>query len=126
MTVSNRKSKQLKTAVIIVRIDPLAKKDCQELAKEMGLTLSELIILRLQNLPIDNKYDKDLKTQLLLLKREMNAIGVNINQVTHAIHIERLLQSGAGKELAAFNDLLRVYNERISEMNNSFITLLNF
>lgn len=124
--MTNKKIKENKTSSILVRIEPSSKKTYQLIAKQKGMTLSELIIARLRELPVDSIYDKELKTQLLLLKREMNAIGININQVTHALNIAKNHWLSADIELRLFNELLNIYNEKIAEMNSQFKTLLNF
>ncbi len=124
--MTNKKIKENKTGAILVRIEPSSKTKYQSLAKQKGLTLSELIIARLEEIPVDTFHDKELTTQLLLLKREMNAIGVNINQVTHALNIAKNHQLPPDMELRLFNELLKIYNERIAEMNDRFKTILNF
>ena len=123
---NNKKPRENKTSSIVVRVEPSSKTSYKSLASDRGMTLSELIIARLDDVPIDNFHDKELKTQLLLLKREMNFIGVNINQVTHALHILKNQELPVEGELKVFNELLKIYNDRITEMNNQFKAILNF
>lgn len=63
------------------------------LAKKLGMTVSDLIYRRLENLPIINMEFERYKWETIKeLSREINYIGNNINQITKELH---LIQKGA-------------------------------
>ena len=72
---------------IKLRISSEEKEALKKTALENGLDLSELIRLRLDNLPvIDRKYKNDLFQLILELSQEINPIGNNMNQLTKVVH----------------------------------------
>jgi hypothetical protein len=121
-----KKTRVNKTGIIILRVEPELKAKYRMAAADKGLTLTELILLSVDGVQIDYRYDKAFKTELLLLKKEMNAIGKNINQVTHVIHILKNQGNLYDRELKVFNELLAGYSERINKINEQFRVLLNF
>jgi hypothetical protein len=95
------------------------KKRLSATAAQNGMDLSELIRLRLKDLPIANqKLKNDFFTVMLELTAEINKIGVNINQITagynkHLLCMEFESASGSIKE---FNRLFKIYQASIDRL----------
>ena len=72
---------------IILRVATADKKKYKIKAKDLGISLSELVLTLLDGLPPpDREQHKSLYVFLNKLTTEMNHIGNNINQVTRVIH----------------------------------------
>ena len=97
-------------ANIIFRTNKKTKSAFQAIAKEKGISLTELIMARLngQRVP-DRVYDKSIFTSIDKLTREMNSIGNNINQSTRAIHQIKNSHKMEAGDFKQFNELLQNY-----------------
>lgn len=95
---------------IIFRTNKKTKFALQTLAKEKGISLTELILARLngQQVP-DRMYDKSIFESIDKLTRVMNSIGNNINQTTIAIHQIKNSQKMETGDFKQFNSLLQQY-----------------
>ena len=79
-------------------------------ARAHGITLTELIRLRLRDLPLpDRTVEQERFTSIHALTREMQHIGHNINQVTAAIHRANKMNLPIGGEIQRFSVLLESY-----------------
>ena len=82
----------------------------RSVARAHGITLTELIRLRLRNLSVPDRSGQQLRFEsLYALTQELQYIGHNINQVTTAIHRANIRQHSIEPELCAFNQLLESY-----------------
>lgn len=95
---------------IIFRTNKKTKSALQSEAKGKGISLTELIMARLngQQVP-DRVYDKNIFESIDKLTREMNSIGNNINQSTIAIHQIKNSQKMEAGDFKQFNSLLQQY-----------------
>jgi hypothetical protein len=83
------------------------------------LELSELIRLRLSDLPIANqKLKTEFFTLITELTDEMNKIGVNINQITAGYNRSLLMMDAGGAcgSIVEFNRLFKIYQEKIDRL----------
>jgi hypothetical protein len=82
----------------------------KRVARAHGVTLTELIHLRLKNLPIPDRADQQTRlSSIHALTQELQYIGHNINQVTTAIHRANIRRHPIAPELSSFNTLLETY-----------------
>ena len=113
------KRKQPVTVRISCRITAEKKKRLLETAGKNGMDLSELIRLRLDDLPVANQRLKDeFFTLVIELTAEMNKTGTNINQVTANYNRQmKMLQTEAAcGSLKEFNLLFKSYQEKIDRL----------
>jgi hypothetical protein len=103
-----------------IRIETSELDRLRRLSKQRGVTMTEIIISRLRNLPIpDYAQQRELYEALRALTWEMNHIGNNINQVTVNLHIMRKNRQPPGTEQEAFNRLLSSYLVKLEEVRAS-------
>jgi len=97
----------------------------RSVARAHGITLTELIRLRLRNLSVPDRSGQQLRFESLhALTQELQYIGHNINQVTTAIHRANIRQHSIEPELCAFNQLLESYlasRERLRELMEQYL-----
>ena len=107
-----------------IRISEEQKTEVHKLAKERGLSITELILIRLKDLPLkDYTHEKQFLPHLLNLTKELHYIGNNINQVTVAIHhIKNGHEIPAG-ELEVFNTLLSEYSKSREVLSKQLATI---
>ena len=107
------------TTHITCRIPVEKKKTLLEIAAKNGMDLSELIRLRLDDLPLTNQRLKNEFFQVVMeLTAEMNKIGTNINQITAGYnkHLKFLEAEAACGSIREFNRLFKIYQERIDKL----------
>ncbi len=103
-----------------IRIEASELEKLRRLSKQRGVTMTEIIISRLRNLPIpDYAHQRELYEVLRSLTWEMNHIGNNINQVTVNLHIMRKNRQPPGTQQEAFNRLLASYLLKLEEVRAS-------
>ncbi len=103
-----------------IRIEASELDKLRRLSKQRGVTMTEIIISRLRNLPIpDYAHQRELYEVLRALTWEMNHIGNNINQVTVNLHIMRKNRQPPGTEQEAFNRLMASYLLKLEEVRAS-------
>jgi hypothetical protein len=79
-------------------------------ARAHGITLTDLIRLRLRDLPLPDRVAEQERFQCIhALTQEMQHIGHNINQVTAAIHRANKMNLPIGGEMQRFSVLLESY-----------------
>jgi ribosomal 50S subunit-associated protein YjgA (DUF615 family) len=82
----------------------------RRVARAHGLSLTELIRLRLRDLPVPDRTEQQRRFEAIhALTREMQYIGHNINQVTVAIHRANRRGQSFGAALERFEGLLQAY-----------------
>jgi hypothetical protein len=104
---------------ISCRISVEQKKILQGFAKENGMDLSELIRLRLNDLPIANQKLKNEFFQFMLdMTAEINKVGVNINQITagYNTHLKNFEFVSANENIREFNILFENYRQKIDRI----------
>jgi antitoxin component of RelBE/YafQ-DinJ toxin-antitoxin module len=103
---------------IDIRVSKEKKADIHKLAEKYGMTITELILARLDNLPVkDYTKENEILPVINALTQELGFIGNNINQVTVAIHqINNLNRTHQG-ELHEFNKLMKQYLEKRNELS---------
>ena len=90
-----------------------------DVAERNGIDLSELIRLRLDDLPVTNQKLKNEFFKLMIdMTAEMNKIGTNINQITAGYnkHLKFLEAEAACESIREFNQLFKIYQERIDRL----------
>jgi hypothetical protein len=94
----------------IFRIPTAELEKARSVARDHGITLTELIRQRLQELPLpDRKVEQSRFAAIHGLTREMQYIGHNINQVTAAIHRANKMNLPIGGEMQRFAVLIESY-----------------
>jgi hypothetical protein len=92
------------------RISLRELEQAKRVARAHGVTLTDLIHLRLRNLPIPDRTEQQERfTAIHTLTQELQYIGHNINQVTTAIHRANIRRNPIAPELQSFNQLLATY-----------------
>lgn len=112
--------KSQKTSRIHFRVSADKKREIKKIAGKAGLSITELILSRLENIQLKD-YEKEDKFLLKLneLTQELGFIGNNINQVTVAIHQIKNSQRIEHGEFQEFNKLLEQYLARRNELSES-------
>lgn len=112
---------------IILRVAANDKIKYKKKAKDLGISLSELILSLLEGLPPpDRKQYESLYLYISKLTTEMNYIGNNINQVTTVIHQTKNNGQLDMSDFNTFNKLFQEYNSKrdsLKEQINKIIFL---
>ena len=116
-----------KDNMIWLRLSKSDKQKIKKIAKENGLSMSELVLLRCMGKPVVNKIDYNLfKASIHQASQEINAIGNNINQVTHAIHICNKKGISVEQQLKQYNELMALYLMAHEELRALLKAALHF
>ena len=100
-----------------IRLSAREKEKIKKVAKENGLSMTELVLVRCTGQLVVNKFDYNgYKASIHQVSQEINAIGNNINQVTHAIHICNRKGISIHQQLMRFNELMTIYQESHSQL----------
>lgn len=112
--------KENKTCQIHIRVTPKEKKDLIKTAAKAGITITELISARLQDMPIKD-YQKEIKFSQVLneLTQQLGYIGNNINQAIIAIHTANSSNKEYSADVKEFNGLTRQYLEKRYELSEN-------
>lgn len=82
----------------------------RRVARAHGISLTELIRIRLRDLPVPDRAEQRQRFEAIhALTLELQYIGHNINQVTAAIHRANIRRQPFGSELGRFDSLLQAY-----------------
>ncbi len=82
----------------------------RRVAESHGVTLTELIRIRLRELPVPDRAGRQERFELVqALTREMQYIGHNINQATAALHRAVRRNRPMGAELGRFTTQMEAY-----------------
>jgi hypothetical protein len=112
--------KAQKTSRIYFRVSSDKKAEIKKVAGKAGLSVTDLILARLENLPIkDYQKENQLLSKLNELTQELGFIGNNINQVTVAIHQIKNSQRMENGEFQEFNKLMEQYLTKRNELSES-------
>jgi hypothetical protein len=107
------------------RISIRELEQAKRVARAHGITLTDLIHLRLRNLPIPDRIEQQERfTAIHTLTQELQYIGHNINQVTAAIHRANIRRHPIAPELRSFNTLLETYiasRERLKNLLEQYL-----
>ena len=110
-----------------LRLSKKEKQKIKKIAKENGISMSELVLLRCTGKPVLNKMEYNLyKASIHQASQEINAIGNNINQVTHAIHICNKKDISIEQQLTQFNKLMTLYLKAHEERRSLLKAALSF
>src|SRR5690625_2331621 len=102
-----------------IRISEEEKLKAEQAARKLGLSLTDLIKVRLKNIPVkDYEQERELVNAIHTLFNQINRIGHNINQVTKNIHLLKDDLKLPENELHQFNLLLSEYNESRKHLFN--------
>lgn len=108
-----------------IRISEEEKLKAEQTARKLGLSLTDLIKIRLKNIQVkDYKQERELVNAIHSLFNQMNRIGLNINQVTKNIHLLKADLKLPENELQQFNLLLSEYNESRKHLFNKIESIL--
>jgi len=114
-----------KSRRLSIRIEEQELLRVKKLALSRGMTMTDIIMHRLNNLPVpDYTHEKELFGLIEGLTREMNHIGNNINQVTTNLHILRRTNRHPGQEIMQFNKLFQTYLEKRDDLKACLDKLL--
>jgi hypothetical protein len=106
-----------KDKLLLIRLEDHEKQLIRRLARDNGLTITEYVLARCKGEIIRNKTDYNkYKAAIHLLTQELNAIGNNINQAVHAMHINNKLDISNKAELIKFNALHEQYHHLLNEL----------
>jgi hypothetical protein len=112
--------KEPKTKRLYIRVSEDKKKELKRAANRCGLTISELIMNRIENLPVkDYQKENEFLMKLNELTQALGYIGNNINQATVAIHQIKISNRLDGGEIGEFNKLMHQYLERRNELSEN-------
>jgi len=100
------------------RLTKSQKDELEKQAHELGLTMTEVIEHRIENIPlVDKRMKKEEFAAIHALCKEINYIGKNINQITIAIRqikADRKIEDGEYKMVM---QELEKYNEKRNEIS---------
>lgn len=100
-----------------IRLSAREKEKLKKIAAVNGLSMTELVLLRCSGQLVVNKFDYNgYKASIHQVSQEINAIGNNINQVTHAIHICNKKDISIHQQIKEFNTLMAIYQESHSQL----------
>ena len=106
-----------KDKVLVIRLEDSEKKLIRRLAKEDGFTMTELVLAKCKGEILRDKTEySQYKASIHLLTQEINAIGNNINQAVHAMHVNNIQGKSNYAELKKFNELLGDYHQALAEL----------
>jgi hypothetical protein len=89
----------------------------KSLAKKRGLSLTELVQLRIRNKPLpDRNWEKDLQSVISEFVMAGNRVGDNIDQVKLNLHILRRRREEPHPAMEEFNRLYTTYQECIDKL----------
>ena len=123
-TNKTEKTKNNKTERVYVRVTAEKKSELKRVAEKSNLNISELILARIDNLPIKD-YQKETAffAKLNDLTQQLGAIGNNINQATIAIHHIKNAQIADSSPISEFNSLMREYLTKRNELSDNLRAL---
>lgn len=100
------------------RLSKSQKEELKKQADELGLTMTEIIEHRIENIPlVDNRMKKEEFAAIHALCKEINYIGKNINQITIAIRQIKADRKIADGEYKMVMRELEKYNEKRDEIS---------
>ena len=86
------------------------KKEIEQNAALLSITVTELILTRCKNLPLrDKQAEREIYQAMMALTTEMNYIGKNINQAVVAMHKQKFIDRFQIECLNEFNALFKEY-----------------
>lgn len=86
----------MRSGIVKVRVDESEKAAIKAAADDAGLSVSDLL-RRAAALPPERPAVHPNLAELVMLRREINSIGVNLNQVVAAIHAGKIAGVNADK-----------------------------
>ncbi|MBS1666675.1 MAG: plasmid mobilization relaxosome protein MobC [Bacteroidetes bacterium] len=110
-----------------LRVSKSEKEKIKKISSENGLNMTEFVLHSCMRKTVQNKTDYNLyKAAIHQVSQEINAIGNNINQVTHAIHIHNKKGISIEKQIEQFNELMSHYLKAHEEMRNLLKASLHY
>jgi uncharacterized protein (DUF1778 family) len=117
----------IKDKKLWLRVTSTDKQQIKQIARENGLNVTEYVLLRCKEKIVINKMDFNaFKASIHQAAQEINAIGNNINQVTHAIHLCNRQGFPVDQPLEHFNALMADYLKAHEEMRKLLKAALRF
>ncbi|MGJ7030894.1 plasmid mobilization protein [Niabella hirudinis] len=108
------------TTSLHIRLRPSEKAMLLKKTEAANCSITEFVIQQVNNnrhMPGDRK---TFITGLHLLSSEVHRIGVNINQVVHLMHQEKLTGHTHAGSLQKFNQLFGAYHQLLNEVRSLF------
>lgn len=107
-----------------IRVSPEDKTYLKEIAGKQHVSVSEVILQSVKGKPVNEREIKAERfTRLILLTKELNYIGKNINQLTRAIWLINAGKKMEDGEFKSLQDELKSCNDTIckiySELKNT-------
>lgn len=107
-------------AQIHCRCSEADKKTIEQNAALLNITITELVLARCKNLPVQNKEAaREIYQAMMVLTSEMNYIGKNINQAVVAIHKLKFVDTSQFRRLDEFNMLFKEYLDKRDALSSA-------
>ena len=117
----------IKDKKLWLRLTNAEKQQIKQTARENGLSVTEYVLLRCKEKAVINKIDfNTYKASIHLASQEINAVGNNINQVAHAIHLCNRQGFPVDQPLERFNELMADYLKADEQMRRLLKAALRF
>ena len=101
-----------------IRLSQTKKSELRKQARDLGLTMTEIVEHKIGNIPIQDKQIKrEQFAAIYALCKEINYIGKNINQLTIAIRQIRSDKKIEDGEFSMLVHELEKYNEKRNEIS---------
>lgn len=121
LTPMKSKTYEKAIACLHIRMRPSEKEKLLQKANEVKCSITEIVLAAINHK--SNHVYGDRKTfiaSLHLLSSEIHRIGVNINQVVHLMHQDKLTGHIHTTSLHQFNQLLKNYQQLLDEVRSLF------
>lgn len=109
---------QLSTERLEIRLTPAEKKFLKLKARKSGFTsMADFIVSLAEEKPLhDSRYDKLFFESLDNIAFVLHKTGVNINQATHVLNIQKLQGSVSNETVTGFMALLSDFNKKQEDL----------
>lgn len=115
-----QKAYEKATASLHIRLRPSEKALILKKTKAANCSITEFITQQANKCPQISGDRKTFITGLHLLSAEVHRIGVNINQVVHLMHQDKLTGYIHNASMQKFNKLLETYGQLLEEVRSLF------
>lgn len=110
-----------------IRLRPSVKKMLLEKTKAANCSITDFITCQIKSnsrLVVGDR--KDYIASLHLLSAAIHRLGININQVVHLMHQDKLTGNINDASLTRFNKLLSTYQELLCEVKTLFQEIVTY
>jgi hypothetical protein len=120
------KNTQNKTDKIELRISPNDKEMIQLNAVKIGMSVSKFIIVSALGHELTaNKTDRDIYKELIGIKRELNQIGNNLNQLTKTCHLSRQLGEPVSVNMQMIESIKALVDRGLEKIDRCLLAQTN-